>query len=136
MGHASTAYQSCVLYNSLYRKGEILVDLKQQLQQDLQDAMRAQDQQRVTALRMLIAAVEQAQEEMGKQAFDSLDPENEDMQPDRQQEVSNQDVKEIIHNEVQQRREAIDGFRAGGQIERAEQEETEIAILEEYLEKL
>jgi hypothetical protein len=117
-------------------KEKFLVDLKQQLQQDLQDAMRAQDQQRVTVLRMLIAAVEQAQEEMGKQAFDSLDPENEDMQPDRQQEVSNQDVKEIIRHEVQQRREAIDGFRAGGQIERVEQEETEIAILEEYLEKI
>jgi uncharacterized protein YqeY len=117
-------------------KEKFLVDLKQQLQQDLQDAMRAQDQQRVIVLRMLIAAVEQAQEEMEKQAFDSLDPGNEAMQPDRQQEVSNQDVKEIIRNEVQQRREAVDGFRAGGQIERAEQEETEIAILEEYLEKL
>ena len=112
------------------------MDLKQQLQQDLQDAMRAQDQQRVTVLRMLIAAVEQAQEERGKQAFDSLDPENEDMQPDRQQDVSSQAVKEILRKEVQQRREAVDDFRAGGQIERAEQEETEIAILEEYLEKL
>lgn len=112
------------------------MDLKQQLQQDLQDAMRAQDQQRVTVLRMLIAAVEQAQEEMGKQTFDSLDPENEDMQPDRQQEVSSQAVKEILRNEVQQRQEAVDDFRAGGQIERAEQEETEIAILKEYLEKL
>ena len=112
------------------------MDLKQQLQQDLQEAMRAQVQQRVTVLRLLIAAVEQAQEEMGKQAFDSLDPKNEDTQPDRQQEVSKQDVQEIIRNEVQQRREAVDDFRAGGQIERAEQEETEIAILEEYLEKL
>lgn len=112
------------------------MDLKQRLQQDMQDAMRAQDQQRVNVIRMLMAAVEQAQEERGKQAFDPQNPDAENLPPDRHQVVSQQEVLDIIRDDVQRRREAVDTFRAGGQNERAASEETEIAILEEYLKTL
>jgi uncharacterized protein YqeY len=42
-------------------------------------------------------------------------------------------VQDIIHNEVVRRREAVDLFYAGGQHQRAAMEESEIAILENYL---
>ena len=112
------------------------MDLKQQFQKELQDAMRAQDEPRVNVIRMLIAALEKAQEERGKEAFDAIDSREGDIQPDRQQPLSRQEVLDIIRNEVQQRREAVEGFRGGGRPERAEGEETEIAILEEYMGKL
>ena len=111
------------------------MDLKKRFQKDMRDAMRAHDNQRVNVIRLLLAAFEHAQEAMGKQAFDSFDPDEANIQPDRHQTLSEQDVKDIIRNEVQRRREAADIFRTGGESKRAESEETEIAILEHYLSK-
>ena len=112
------------------------MNLKQQLQQDMRDAMRANDQQRVNVIRMLLAAIEHAQEAMGKQAFASFNSDGINIQPDRHQILSEQDIHDIILNEVQHRREAVDLFRVGGQEKRAEIEETEITIIEHYLTKI
>lgn len=84
-------------------------------------------------IRMLLAAFEHAREAMGKQAFDAFDPDGNNIQPDRHQTLSKEAIKDNIRNEMQSRREAADVFRAGGESKRAENEETEIAILEEYL---
>ena len=119
-----------------YVTGEISVDLKQRFQQDMRDAMRAHDKQRVNVVCLLLAAFEHAQEAMGKQAFDSFDPDETNIQPDCHQTLNEQAIQDIIRNEVQRRREAADLFRAGGQKKRAESEETEIAILEDYLTKM
>ena len=88
-----------------------------------------QDQERVNVIRMLLAAFEHAQEALGKQAFDAFEPDRANIQPDRHQILS----KDIIRNEMNSRQEAADVFRAGGENKRAESEDTEIAILEEYL---
>ena len=109
------------------------MELKQRFQQDMRDAMRAQDQERVNVIRMLLASFEHAQEAMGKHAFDASDPDGASIQPDRHQTLSEQAVRDIIRNEVQHRREATDIFRAGKEEKRAESEEAEIAILEQYL---
>ncbi len=102
----------------------------------MRDAMRANDQQRVNVIRMVFAAIEHAQEAMGKQAFASFNSDGINIQPDRYQVLSEQAVHDIIVNEAQHRREAVDLFRAGGQKKWAEIEETEIAILEDYLIKV
>jgi len=112
------------------------VNLKKRFQEDMRDAMRTHDRQRVNVIRLLLAAFEHAQEAMGKQAFDSFDPEGANIQPDRHQTLNEQAIRDIIRNEVQRRREAADLFRDGGQKKRAESEETEIAILEDYLTKM
>ena len=107
---------------------------KQQLQQDLREAMRMQDQPRVHVIRMIIAAFEQAQEAMGKQAFDSSN--GADIQPDRHQALSDQAIQDILLAEVGRRQEAIDILQAGKQTKRAEEEEKEIAILKTYLTRI
>jgi uncharacterized protein YqeY len=91
------------------------VNLKQRLQQDMRDAMRAHDLQRVNVIRMLLAAFEHAQEAMGKEAFDTVNSDGVDIQPDRYQVLSEQAIQDIIRNEVQRRREAADLFRDGRQ---------------------
>ena len=108
------------------------MDLKRQLQQDLQEAMRSQDQQRVHVIRSLMAALEKAQEEKGKEAFDAS-PSEGDIPPDREQPLSDQAIQDVIRKEMERRREAADIFDNGGQTQRAEMEKAEIAILEEYL---
>ncbi len=65
------------------REEKYRVDLKQRFQQDMRDAMRAGDQERVNVIRMLLAAFEHAQEAMGKQAFDAFDQEVANIQPFR-----------------------------------------------------
>jgi len=98
--------------------------------------MRAHDKQRVNVIRMLLAAFENTQEAMGKQAFDSFNPDEANIQPDRHQILSEQAIQDIIRNEMQRRWEAADVFRVGRQKKRAESEEAEIAILEHYLIKV
>jgi len=109
------------------------MDLKQRFQQDMRDAMRAHDSQRVNVIRILLTAFEHVQEAMGKQAFDAVDPDGANIQPDRHQTLSKEAIQDIIRNEMQSCREAADVFRAGGEGKRAESEEAEIAILEQYL---
>jgi len=86
------------------------MDLKKRFQEDVRDAMRAHDMQRVNVIRLLLAAFENAQEAMGKQAFDSFNPDVANIQPDRHQTLSEQALQDIIRNEVQRRREAADLF--------------------------
>ena len=109
------------------------MDWKQQLQGDLRESLRAQDQPRVNAIRMLIAALEKAQEELGKQAFDPEHSQETDIPPDREQTLSRQTIQEVIQVEVERRRESVDQFRTHGQEEQANVEESEIAVLEGYL---
>ena len=80
-----------------------------------------------------MAALEKAQEEQGKEAFDTSQSEGEELPPDREQPLSGPAIQDVIHNEVERRREAADVFHNGGQTQRAEMEKAEIAILEEYL---
>ncbi len=107
---------------------------KQQCQQDLREAIRTQDQPRVNVIRMILAALEQTQESMGKQAFDSSN--GAEIQPDRQQVLSDQAIQDILLVEVQQRQEAIEILQAGKQVKRAQGEEKEIAILKAYLTRM
>ena len=109
------------------------MSFKQRFQQDLREAVRLQDQARVNVIRMLLAAFEQAQEAMGKQAFDLSQSGVTDLRPDREQVLGEQAIRDIIRNEVKQRQEAVEVLRTGRQIERAEMEEAEIALLEGYL---
>ncbi len=112
------------------------MNIKIQLQQDMKNAMRANNRQRVSVIRMLLTAIEHAQEAMGKQAFSSSNSDGLHIQPDRQQVLSEQAIQDIFHHEAQQRREAVELLRIGGQEEQAETEEAEIAIIEDYLTKV
>ena len=77
------------------------MDLKQQFQQDMRDAMRGHDQARVNVIRMFLAAFEHAQETMGKQAFDAFDQEAANIQPDRHQTLSKETIKDVIRRYLQ-----------------------------------
>ncbi len=112
------------------------MNLKQQFQQDMREAMRVHDQQRVNVIRMILAEFEHAQEAIGKEAFEAASLVGATIQPDRHQIPSEQAVQDIIRNEVQSRREAVNLFYAGNQRKRAESEEAEIVILEHYLKKI
>jgi len=99
--------------------------LKEQLDQDLKDAMRAKDENRVRAIRMLKAAVSNLE-------FARTDPKN----PDHDKPITEGDLLRVVENQIKQRRESIELYQKGNRPELAAKEQAEIATLEKYMPQL
>lgn len=89
--------------------------LKQQIQKDLLEAMKAHEEVKVSALRLLKAAVLK---------FETAG---------ERKEAGDNDVLGIIGKEVKQRRDSIEEFKKGNRLDLAQKEEQELAILQTYL---
>jgi len=89
--------------------------LKHQVQKDMMDAMKAHDELKVSALRMLKAAVLKF-EVSGER-----------------KEATDADVLTIIGKEIKSRRDSAEQFRAGNRPEMADKEEKEIEVLLAYM---
>jgi uncharacterized protein YqeY len=85
-----------------------------QIQKDMVTAMKAREEARLSALRMVKAA-------LMKQKVDSLKPLDEAAE------------MQVLKQLIKQRVDAAEMFRQGGRPEQAEKEEAEKAILESYL---
>ena len=90
------------------------MSLKQQINDQVKQAMKAGEKQRLKVLRMLSAAIKQKE-------------------VDERVELDDAQVLAIIDKQVKQRRESIDQYTAGGRTELAEAEQAEIDILSEFL---
>ena len=88
--------------------------LLDKIQKDMINAMKAKDEARLGALRMIKAALQ-------KQEIDSMKPLNEASE------------MQVLNTLVKQRRESAELFRKGGRDELAIKEEAELAIIESYL---
>ncbi|MFK8137863.1 MAG: GatB/YqeY domain-containing protein [Bdellovibrionales bacterium] len=91
------------------------MSLKQQIMDDVKSAMRAKEQLKLSTLRMLQSAVKNKEIEV------------------RPDEVSDQDIIQVVKKNIKQRKEAAEQFQAAGRKELAEKETEEITILEVYL---
>jgi uncharacterized protein YqeY len=85
-----------------------------ELEQEVQDAMRAGDAERRDALRLIVSSLKSAEKEL-------LRPLSED------------EELQVLQRERKKRHEAADAFRNAGRVEQAEKEEAELAILEEFM---
>ncbi len=91
------------------------MSLKTKLMEDLKQAVRQGDERRKAAIRLVKAAIINAEIEK------------------RGQELSDEEILTIIAREVKRRREAIEKFTQGGREDLANQERAELDILLEYL---
>ncbi len=98
--------------------------LKEQLDQDLKNAMRAKDETRLGAIRMLKAAISNFEIARG-------DAKNKDYGKP----VTEADLIGVVEKQIKQRRESIEMYQKGNRPELAEKELAEIAALEGYLPK-
>lgn len=89
--------------------------LREQLRSDLRDAMRAKDAPRRNTIRMLEAAIKNAEIEK------------------RGAELAEADILAILQRQVKQRHESIEQFLRGGREDLAATERAEIEIIEAYL---
>ncbi len=90
------------------------MSLKDQLANDLKDAMRARDETRKTAIRMVIAAIKNAEVAAIRQFDDT-------------------EVLGVVAKQVKQRRESIEEFTKANRKDLADKEEAELKILEAYM---
>ena len=94
----------------------------ERFQTDLRDALRAGDKTRVGTIRLLVAAIRNAE-------IARTDPKNRD----HGKPLDEAAVVTIIRREIRQRRESIEAFEKGGRTDLVDQEKSELAILEDYL---
>ena len=88
--------------------------LKLTIQEDVKSAMRARDQKRLTALRLITSSIKQ-------------------IEVDQRIDVDDQTVLAILNKMVKQRRESIDQYETYGRDDLAAQEKYEIELLSTYL---
>ncbi|HYC44998.1 MAG TPA: GatB/YqeY domain-containing protein [Burkholderiales bacterium] len=88
--------------------------LKDRINTDLKDAMRAGDARRRDALRLLTAALKQKE-------------------VDERKDLGDPEVVSIIDKMIKQRRDSIAQFEKGGRPDLAEGEQFEISVLEAYM---
>jgi uncharacterized protein YqeY len=91
-----------------------IMTLKGQIQNDMKDAMKAGDKDRLKVVRMLLAAVKQ-------------------VEIDRRVEMDDATVLGVVDKMVKQRRDSVSQFRAAGRDDLADAEMAEITVLEAYL---
>jgi uncharacterized protein YqeY len=88
--------------------------LLDQIQKDMTAAMKAREEARLDALRMIKTALK-------KHEVDSMKP------------LDEQTELQILNTLVKQRRESADLFRKGGRPELADREEAELKLIETYM---
>jgi uncharacterized protein len=90
------------------------MSLSEQIVSDLTAAMKAQDAQRTSTLRMVKAAMMNRKIEQGS-------------------ELSDDDVQKLLRSLVKQRRDSIEQYDKAGRHELVDKEAAEIAVIEGYL---
>lgn len=98
--------------------------LKEQLNNDLKDAMRAHAEHRITAIRLVKAAISNIE-------FARTDSKNADFQKP----LTEGDLLRVVENQIKQRRESIEMYQKGGRPELAAIELAEIEALQKYMPK-
>jgi uncharacterized protein YqeY len=88
--------------------------LKGQIQEDVKSAMRARDQKRLTALRLITAAIKQ-------------------VEIDKRIEMDDQAVLAVLDKMVKQRRDSLEQYQNAGRDDLAAQEKFELDLIAVYL---
>ena len=88
--------------------------LKQRIQSDVTDAMRARDKARLGTLRLVTAAIKQ-------------------IEVDTRDELDDADVLAVLEKMLKQRRDSLQQYTDAGRSDLADQESFEIGIIEAYM---
>jgi uncharacterized protein len=90
--------------------------MRDRLMAETKAALKAQDKARLSALRLISAALQQA--DIAAKAS-----------------IPDQDIPALLQKMIKQRRESLGIYEKAGRTEQAKQEATEIAVIEEFLPK-
>jgi len=94
--------------------------MREKINADLKDAMKAGDKARVGTLRLVNAAIKSADIEA---------------RPSGKDKITDSDILSVLAKMVKQRRDSIEQYKAGGRQDLADKEAAEIAVIEVYMPK-
>ena len=90
------------------------MSLIERIQEELSTAMRERDAERRDALRLILSSLQSTQKEL-------------------QRELQDEEELQVLQRERKRRTEAATAYRDAGATEKAEQEEAELAVIEEFM---
>jgi hypothetical protein len=90
------------------------VSLKAKITEDMKAAMRARETERLSAIRLILAAIKQ-------------------LEVDERKDLSDPEVVSVIEKMMKQRRDSIAQFQAAGRKDLADKETFELGLLSSYL---
>lgn len=94
--------------------GNVMVSIKERLEADIRNAMRARNQERLDTLRFLKSRIQLVEKDALKELDDA-------------------GVTEVVAKQVKDRRESIQMFGDGGRADLVAKEEASLAVLQEYM---
>lgn len=96
------------------------MDLRERLQAATKQAMRAKDTPRLSALRLIAAAIKDREIALrGERGQDAA--------------LSDADLTALLAKMIKQRQESARAYEEGGRLELAEKEQAEVALIQEFL---
>jgi hypothetical protein len=104
--------------------------LKEQLQKELNDALKSGNQLKRSVLSLLLTAIKNRELAKRTQLSKTI---TEIAELEKQSQTTDDEVLEVIASETKKRREAIEQFQAGGREDLAQKEKSEMDILATYL---
>jgi uncharacterized protein YqeY len=90
------------------------MDLRTQITEEMKAAMRARDAQRLSAIRLLLAAIKQKE-------------------VDERKDLTDQDVVAVVEKMIKQRRESIVQYEKAARLDLAGVEQFEVDVLQAYM---
>ena len=97
------------------------MELRARISNELKEAMKAKDAARLSTLRLINAAIKDRDIAVRGEG--------------RETGATNDEVLQILSKMVKQRQESARAYEEGGRLELAEQERSEISVIEDYLPK-
>jgi uncharacterized protein YqeY len=95
------------------------MSLREQLSNDLKEAMRHQDEVRKRTLRSVIAALKQAETELDADG--------------QRRHLDDEDILVLVAKQAKQRQESIAEYQKAGRQDLVDEEQAELDVLEEYM---
>jgi hypothetical protein len=108
------------------------MSLKEKVQEDLKQALKEKKELELSVFRMLNAAITN-REKAKRYKISKEKPELTEADLEKESQLSDEEVLEVISSEVKKRKEAALEFEKGKRMELAEKETKEAKILQQYL---
>ncbi|MDO8633495.1 MAG: GatB/YqeY domain-containing protein, partial [Candidatus Wildermuthbacteria bacterium] len=103
--------------------------MKETIQKDLKNALLSKDEVRVSTLRMLLAAI--GNKEIEKRTkFSKENPNAKETELQKNSELQDEEVQQIIAGEAKKHRESIEMFQKGNRQDLVTKETKELKVLE------
>ncbi len=106
--------------------------LKTKLQEDLKEALKKGDAERVLVLRQVFSAIVNTEKEKRARVY-RKEPQLTEEDLEKKSLLTDEEIIEVLSLEAKKRREAITEFERGQRLDLSEKEKRELEIIQEYL---